>query len=223
MIAALLPVKAFARSKERLTSYLSPKEREKLARTMFDDVWTTVLDACSRGDGLDRLLVVSSEPYVLARCRAAAVPFLEEEQQVSHSASVKQATEWAIGLGASSVLSLPIDTPAVTAAEILAVVRLRDSFPVVVVPSADGAGTNALLRTPPDIIHPHFGPGSCRLHVAEAQRRKVSVLVYAMSGFAADIDTLGDLQSFAKIESPCCTRELACQLIAANRGATVCL
>ncbi|MBI2816042.1 MAG: 2-phospho-L-lactate guanylyltransferase [Acidobacteria bacterium] len=223
MIAALLPVKAFGRSKERLTSYLSPEEREQLARTMFDDVWTTLLEACSRGDGLDRLLVISSERYVLTRCDSAGVAYLEEKQQISHSASVRKGTEWAISLGATSLLSLPIDTPAATASEILAVGRLRDNFSVVVVPSADGTGTNALLRTPPNVINPHFGPGSCRLHVAEAHKRKLPVLVYAMSGFGADIDTPEDLQSFATTEIPCRTRELARQFLAVNRGATVCL
>ena len=223
MIAALLPVKAFGRSKERLTSYLSPEEREKLARTMFDDVWATLLDACNRGDGLDRVLVISSEPYVLKQCDTAGVSCLEEDQQISHSASVKRATEWAIGLGASSLLTVPIDTPAATATEILALAKLRDAFSVVVVPSADGTGTNALLRTPPDVINPHFGPGSCRLHVAEAQNRKLPVLIYAMSGFAVDIDTPEDLQSFAAIEIACRTGELARQFLSLNRGATVCL
>lgn len=222
MIAALLPVKTFQQSKERLTGYLSPEEREKLARIMFEDVWATLVETCAGRKGLDRLLVVTAEPYVLARCHKMQIPCLEEKKQISHADSVKQATEWAISLGATSLLSVPIDTPAITAGDVNALTRLADCFPVVVVPSADGTGTNALLRTPPNVIAPHFGPGSCPAHVAEAHERRLSVLVYGVSGFAADIDTPEDLQRFAQLDSTCRTRRFARRLLNAHRGATVC-
>ena len=164
MITALLPVKTFSRSKDRLAGLLTPSERAKLARAMFEDVWDTLRGLVLQKH-LERLLVVSAEPYVIARCRKLRVSCLEEKEQLSHSDSVSRPTKWAIGLGATSLLSLAIDTPAVTAAEIVSLLRLLDSFPVVVVPSADGLGTNALLRTPPDAIEPCFGPESCRLHV----------------------------------------------------------
>lgn len=220
MIAALLPVKAFTRSKERLAGFLTPAEREQLARTMFEDVWATLQQTQAMGQGLDRLLVVSAEPYVLARCHEFGVPCLQEKEQLSHSASVIQASEWAASLGAKSLLSVPIDTPAVTPAEILSLLQIRDSFPVVVVPSADGLGTNALLRTPPNSIDARFGPGSCRLHVEEAQKKGLPVLVYPTPGFAADIDTPEDLRNFARMRTACRTRALARQFLAVNRGAT---
>jgi 2-phospho-L-lactate guanylyltransferase len=222
MIAALLPVKTFSRSKDRLAGFLSPSERALLARTMFEDVWEALHEAQAAGGGLDRLLVVSSEPYVIARCRKFGIYCLEEEDQLSHSDSVNLATDWGMALGVTSVLSLPIDTPGVTSAEILELLDLRHRFPVVIVPSADGLGTNALLRTPPDAIQPHFGPGSCRLHAQESEENELSYLVFPSHGLANDIDTPDDLHNFVLMQRPCRTMTLAMQLLAVDRGAAIC-
>jgi len=222
MITALLPVKAFDRSKERLAGFLTPAERQQLAHTMFEDVWAT-LQECRSGDQcLEQLLVISAEPHVINRCRERGVPCMEEEEQLSHSASVSRGSEWAIHMGATTLISVAIDTPSVSAAEIRAMLQVRDVFPVVVAPSADGLGTNALLRTPPDAIEPRFGPGSCRLHVEQAQKKRLPVLVYHLPGFAADIDTPEDLRKFAQLETPCRTRDLARQFLALTRGAAPC-
>lgn len=222
MITALLPVKAFDRSKERLAGFLTPAERQQLALTMFEDVWAT-LEECRLGDrAVEQLLVISAEQQVISRCRECGVPCMEEEEQVSHSASVSRGTEWAIQMGATSLISVAIDTPSVTPAEIRAMLQVRDAFSVIVAPSADGLGTNALLRTPPDAIEPCFGPGSCRLHVQQAQKRDLPVLVYPSLGFAADIDTPEDLRVFSQLETPCRTRDLVRQFLAVSRGASAC-
>src|SRR5262245_14184082 len=73
MLAVLLPVKKFSESKKRLMGCLSPEERQLLARTMFDDVWRTLLQTIVPRGPIQRLLVVTGEPYVIARCRAEGV------------------------------------------------------------------------------------------------------------------------------------------------------
>jgi 2-phospho-L-lactate guanylyltransferase len=197
--AALLPVKGFHLSKHRLAGLLSPQERAALARAMFDDAWEVLRDAAELKQGLDQLLVVSAEPYVLDRCRQDGVAFLEEAGPSTHSGSVHRATGWAISLGVTSLLSVPIDTPAMTATEILMLVGLARRHSVVVVPSADGTGTNALLRTPPNAIEPHFGPGSCRLHTDEAESKGLAWVVVRPPGLLADIDTPEDAAAFLSL------------------------
>ena len=210
MAAVLLPVKEFDRAKRRLAGFLSPPERALLARAMFDDAWEVLREAVGRqqallrqgfrGQALERLLVVSAEPYVIARCRAEGVACLEEKASSTHSDSVRRATHWAMGLGVTSLLSVPIDTPAMTAEELLTLLELARRYSVVIVPSADGSGTNALLRTPPDAIAPRFGPGSCRLHIEEAERNGLDWLVHRSPGLLADIDTLEDVEAFLSME-----------------------
>lgn len=196
MVTVLLPVKEFHRSKLRLAGFLSPLERALLARAMFDDVWDILREAVGKKQGLGQLLVVSAEPYVIARCREEGVPFLEEAEPSSHSESVRRATQWVMSRGATSLLSVPIDTPAMTVEEIRALAALARRYSVVIVPSADGSGTNALLRTPPDAIEPRFGPDSCRLHIEEAEANGLDWLVYRSPGLLADMDTPEDIEAF---------------------------
>jgi 2-phospho-L-lactate/phosphoenolpyruvate guanylyltransferase len=198
VFAVLLPVKEFRRSKQRMASWLSPRERETLARVMFEDVWAMLRSSSVR----ERLFVISSEPYVIECCRRGAVPCRVETDQRSHSDSVAEATGWVMSQGVTSLLSIPIDTPGVTAEEIAALAELTPRYAVVVVPSADGSGTNALLRTPPDAIRPQFGPGSCALHVAQAKLKGVSHLVYPVASFAADIDTPEEALHFLSLNRP---------------------
>jgi len=204
VFAVLLPVKEFQHSKQRLHPWLTAAERELLARTMFDDVWAMLRSSSVR----DCVFVISSEPYVIERCRQAAVPCRTETGQRSHSDAVREATSWAMRCGVSSLLSIPIDTPAVTAHEISAIAELRRRYAVVVVPSADGTGTNALLRIPPDAIAPQFGPGSCDLHVHEATSQGLSYAVYPVEALAADIDTLEDVERFLSLHRDCRTATL---------------
>ena len=185
-----------------------------LARAMFEDVWDTLRTARARF----RLLVVTSEPEVIKRCRAEDVDCLIEGEQRSHSDSVRAATEWAMQHGVTSLLSIPIDTPAITAPEIFQLARLASQHSVVVVPSADGTGTNALLRTPPNAIAPRFGPGSCRLHVEQALAAGLPHLVYPIPSFAADIDTPADAGHFLALGRPCRTATLLRQWFGAALG-----
>jgi 2-phospho-L-lactate guanylyltransferase len=101
--------------------------------------------------------------------------------------------------GATSLLSIPIDTPAVTAEDISLLANLAHRYAVVVVPSADGTGTNALLRTPPQAISPQFGPGSCQLHVQQAKSLDLAHCVHPVESLAADIDAPGDVERFLSL------------------------
>ncbi len=222
MTTVLLPVKRFLHSKERLAPLLDSSQRAELARAMFEDVWATLFEAQKMPESFDQLVVVSAELFVLARCRKMNIPCLEEEEQISHSESVKRASGWAASLGATSLLSLAIDTPGATAEEIVYVSNLRKAFPVVVVPSADNSGTNALLRTPPEAIDPCFGPGSCNLHVEEAKKKGLPVLIFRSPGLATDIDTPEDLREFASKGPACRTRDLARQWLTVQGGVAAC-
>jgi 2-phospho-L-lactate guanylyltransferase len=209
MIAVLLPVKIFSQSKQRLAGFLSARERELLARTMFDDVWETLRARL----GFDELLVASAEPYVLARCREEQVRCLVEAEQKGHSQAVREATAWAMTLGAETLLSIPIDAPGVTAEEIAALIGAGRRCDVVIVPSRDGSGTNALLRTPPDAIDPLFGRQSFALHAQEARARKRSCRIECVPGLAADIDTPEDMEHFVALGRHCRTAGMVRELL----------
>ncbi len=61
------------------------------------------------------------------------------------------------------------------------------------VPSSDGTGTNALVRTPPDCIESRFGPGSFRAHLDQALSKGFHAEVLRIPGLMFDIDTPEDV------------------------------
>ena len=68
-----------------------------------------------------------------------------------------------------------------------------DGTAVVIVPDRHDTGTNALLLTPPSVIEPSFGPGSCQRHEAAAQAAGVSHRVERVPSLIFDVDTSEDL------------------------------
>jgi 2-phospho-L-lactate guanylyltransferase len=66
-------------------------------------------------------------------------------------------------------------------------------YGLAIVPSADGTGTNALVRTPPDIIQSRFGPDSFRAHVGQAEAKGIPVQILPLRGLMFDIDTPEDV------------------------------
>ena len=188
MIFALLPVKSPHNAKKRLTGFLSAKQREKLARILY----TQTLGALRQAEGIDRVVVVTSDSDVAEHARSSGALVFEENEQVSHSVSADAACLRAIKLGATTVLLVPIDVPLVTPADFSRLAAAARPG-LIVVPSADGTGTNAMVRTPPDVIESRFGPGSCRAHLDQARLKNVPADVLRLPGLMFDIDTPEDV------------------------------
>ena len=188
MIYALLPVKSPKNAKQRLDGFLPAAHRETLAHLMYEH---TIAALC-RASGIDRVVVVTSDSEIAGHARGAGALVFEERQQSSHSHSADAACLRALELGATTVLLVPIDVPLVTAEDFSRLAAAARPG-VVVVPSADGTGTNALVRTPPDVIESCFGPGSFRAHLEQAARKGVAAEVLRLPGLMFDIDTPGDV------------------------------
>jgi len=188
MIFALLPVKSPHNAKKRLTGFLSADQREKLARILYRQT----LGALRQAEGIDRVIVVTNDSGVAEHARSSGTLVFEENEQVSHSVSADAACLRAIKLGATTVLLVPIDVPLVTPADFSRLAAAARPG-VVLVPSADGTGTNAMARTPPDVIESRFGPGSCRAHLDQARLKNVPADILRLPGLMFDIDTPKDV------------------------------
>jgi 2-phospho-L-lactate guanylyltransferase len=190
---AVLPVKRFGAAKQRLDNDLSDGTRRALAEAMVTDV----LIALRRAKGVDEVLVVSGETMAVALAAgydAAAV--VDDPDDAGHSAAAKRGVQAAMERGATRVLLVPGDCPALDPAEVDELLEDAEGVEppdVVVVPDRHGDGTNALLLTPPDAIVPAFGPGSRERHerlAAEAGATCASITVTTLS---LDVDTADDL------------------------------
>src|ERR1700686_3209786 len=191
MIFAMLPVKSLHNAKKRLTGFLSADQREKLARILYRQT----LGALCQAEGIDRVVVVTNDSGVAEHARSSGTLVFEEDEQVSHSLSADAACLRAIKLGATTVLLVPIDVPLVSPADFSQLAAAARPG-LVVVPSADGTGTNALARTPPDVIESRFGPGSCRAHLDQARLKNIHAEILRLRGLMFDIDTPADVAEF---------------------------
>jgi 2-phospho-L-lactate guanylyltransferase len=185
---AVLPVKRFARAKQRLRAAVDGIARERLASAMVADV----LEVVTSLDELVRVVVVTAEPSVAELATEAGAHVVHDPDEAGQSAAAALGIVAAVReLDAQRVLLVPGDTPGVDAAELVGL--LAHSEPVVVVPDRHGTGTNALLIAPPTAIAPAFGPGSRARHEAAAEAAGVAWAVADLPSLGHDVDTPEDL------------------------------
>lgn len=191
MKALLIPLKDPANAKTRLAGLLLADERRRLAWAMFEDVSRAVC-ATTRPD---RVVLVSSFEPAIEHARSAGWDVLIEDSQESESASIDWASRVLAERGFDTVMRLPADIPLVEARDIDELISLElRVHAAVLVPSREGTGTNAILRTPPALFPSRFGPNSLMLHKQEAVRAGVECLIVANTRIALDIDEPADLK-----------------------------
>jgi 2-phospho-L-lactate/phosphoenolpyruvate guanylyltransferase len=191
MRALLLPIKDLKNAKQRLAGLLSPEERYGLARAMLADTLRAV-----RGVRLlEKIFVVTNDELAIRAAEENGWEILREKQQTSESASVDWASRICEEKGVTRLLRLPIDLPFAKASDVDELLAVDCAAPaVVMVPSRDGTGTNAILRMPPALFPSHFGAGSFAKHLAEAQRAGARVVVRQNARLEMDVDDEADLR-----------------------------
>ena len=200
MIFAVLAVKDPRFANQRLTERLSPQQREGLARVMFAETLSKLLEA----KRVDRVVVASSDGRILSTASKAGATSLREDDQRGHSHSADRAASWCAEQGARRVLLAPIDVPLATPHDFDDLVEASTAIEnpnLVIVPSRDGTGTNSLLQSPPGVIGCCFGLGSYRLHCDAAEAAGAQVATRRPPGLTFDIDTPEDVDDFLSVAS----------------------
>ncbi|WP_084352411.1 2-phospho-L-lactate guanylyltransferase [Millisia brevis] len=191
---AVLAVKDLARAKSRLAGDLDADDRERLVLAMFTDTITAV--RATRRIG--RIVVVTPDPRVTAvAVRAGALVIAEPADadedttaEASLNAAYRRAAE-SSGTGASVVIALQADLPAVRPAELDAAIGAAPCGRSVVVDHT-GIGTTALIARGRGVaLDPMFGPNSARRHLASGASALGGA---AWPGLRTDVDTLDDLR-----------------------------
>ncbi len=202
-VIILVPVKEHSNAKSRMCSILREVERADLARVMFEDVARALAGVAAP------VVAVTSSRETGQRALKLGWRVLWETLQISESHSVDSASLRLREEGASAVLRLPADVPLVTASDLEEVLQEHLAGPYsVLVPSADGTGTNAVLRSPPDLYPSRFGYNSLVLHTQEASRAHAQVRLIENANIALDIDDARDLRRFLERPSSTLTYEL---------------
>jgi 2-phospho-L-lactate/phosphoenolpyruvate guanylyltransferase len=190
--AAILPVKRFARAKQRLGASVEDPLRRELAEAMVADV----LHALAHTASIERTIIVTGERSVVAAARERGALVIEDDDERGQPAAATLGVRHALAEGIERVLCVPGDCPTLDPDELDALLHLDASGirrEVVIVPDRHGAGTNGLLLAPPDAIAPSFGPDSCERHRALADAAGVACRVERVPSLLLDIDTGEDL------------------------------
>jgi 2-phospho-L-lactate guanylyltransferase len=178
-----------------LAGVLTPEERFGLAQAMLADTFEAV-----RGvRRAERVFVVTNYEPAMETAVKYGWEVLREDRQVSESASVDFASRFCAERGVTALLRLPLDLPLLQPRDIDDLLATESALPaVVLVPSRDGTGTNAILRTPPALFPSHFGPDSFAKHREEAERRQARIIIRRNDRLEMDVDDESDLRALLR-------------------------
>jgi len=192
MRALLLPVKDLRDAKKRLADVFAPEERFGLAQAMLADTIRAVQGVrCA-----EKIFVVTNYQPVLDVAKKNGWAILREDRQISESHAVDFASRVCEERGVTGLLRVPLDVPLLQSSNIDELLTTECGAPgLVIVPSRDGTGTNAILRTPPTLFPSHFGEGSFAKHVSEAQRASAKVTIRRNPRLEMDVDDESDLRA----------------------------
>lgn len=207
----VIPVKPLRGALRRLTSALEAPARRELQVAMLTDVLT----ACAGVDTLAGVMVVTSDPDAAAMAVAIAgarvVP--DHEPPRGMNAAVARGLAAVAAEGADAALVLTADLPLARAEDITTILGAAAPAPsVLLVPSGDGTGTNAMLLAPPAALAPRLGPDSLTRHTVQATRRGVPCTHLELPRIALDIDTPADLVTLAATGGVCVTLDVVARM-----------
>ena len=193
--ALLLPIKDLRNAKQRLAGVLAPDERFALAQAMLADTVRAV-----RGiQRADKIFVITNYGPAMEAAAQYGWEILREEDQISESVSVDFASRLCAARGVTALLRLPLDLPLAQPVDIDELLATECAAPAaVMVPSRDGSGTNAILRTPPALFPSHFGPNSFAKHRQEAELLGAKIIIRRNDRLEMDVDDESDLRALLR-------------------------
>lgn len=221
-VAAIVPQKPLDFAKSRLGAVLDPGERSALSLTLLHRV-CTALRAVPAVEAItimtpDPLVRFHASQWGVASCPdhgpdlntalAAAIASLSTVAARSRDhgpaprrrpargragragRSPSPAPAEAHGRG---ILVIAADLPWVSPSDIIALVLAAGPETLVLAPSRDGTGTNALLVPPGVRMRPAYGEGSRAAHRREARRLGLRLAEVVRPGLGFDVDRPEDL------------------------------
>jgi 2-phospho-L-lactate/phosphoenolpyruvate guanylyltransferase len=201
----LVPVKNLSSAKQRLAAVLDQPSRTALAQAMLHDVLTTL----NGWGGHPPVAIVTSDPYAITLAEKLKFEVIPDPDNLGETRAIEMATRICVERGADSTLVIPADIPLIQAWEFDEILKHAPAEGSVLVPAADGRGTNAAFRRPANLFPLRFGNDSFKPHHAAAQATGKPCLVLNLPGIAVDIDNPSDLQVLAAMPGETRAQKLA--------------
>ena len=201
----LVPVKNLSAAKQRLASVLDQRSRTELAQAMLHDVLSTLHEWRRR----PAVALVTSDPFALDLARRYDFEVIPDSENSGETDAIAMATRICVERKVESTLVIPGDIPLIQAEELDEVMSHAPSEGSVLVPAADGRGTNAAFRRPANLFPLRFGNDSFKPHHAAAQATGKPCVVLHLPGIAVDVDNPSDLQQLLSLPGETRAQRLA--------------
>jgi 2-phospho-L-lactate guanylyltransferase len=189
----LVPVKILSNAKQRLAPLLDQSTRTQLAQAMLADVLEAVAIY-----GREAAAVVTSDGFAAQLARQQGLEIIADDSNRSETDAIEMATGVCEARGIATTLVIPGDIPLIEAADLAAIFSHAPQRGSVLVPAADGRGTNAALRTPAGLFPLRFGNDSFAPHANSAKATGDPCVILQLRRVALDIDSPDDLRQLAR-------------------------
>jgi 2-phospho-L-lactate/phosphoenolpyruvate guanylyltransferase len=189
----LVPIKNLENAKQRLAFVLDQGTRTELAQAMLHDV----LDALAACSSNSEVSLVTSDPFALDLAQAFSFQVIPDAANRSETDAIEMATQLCESRGVVNTLVIPADIPLIQPSEVTAILQAAPEKGSVLVPAADGRGTNAIFRRPAALFPLRFGNDSFKPHLAAARATGKPCVVLSLPGIALDLDEPSDLAALA--------------------------
>jgi 2-phospho-L-lactate/phosphoenolpyruvate guanylyltransferase len=192
----LVPVKDLKSAKQRLSAVLDQPARTQLAQAMLEDVLETLASWSNRPE----VALVTRDPFALMQASRFDFQVIADHANTGETDAIAMATHICEMRRIHSTLVIPADVPLLAVEELQQICDAAPAEGAVLVPAADGRGTNAAFRRPPGLFPLRFGDDSFQPHLAAAKATGMPCVVLNLAGIGVDVDNPADLKQL--IEAP---------------------
>jgi 2-phospho-L-lactate/phosphoenolpyruvate guanylyltransferase len=205
---AIVPVKTFSKAKTRLN--LSCEKTEDLCKIMLEEV----LQAISQSDVIEKITVVSKDESAFKIGKKFDVVEIYDEKERSVNNAVAMADKYFLDEGFDATIVFPQDIPLMQTEDIRTLYDFQlYNKCVLVVPSRRFDGTNALYRSPVNVMETHYDEDSYKIHLTTANDKSANHALVLIRRIMLDVDEPEDLQTILKYSKPSISKTLENLLI----------
>ena len=193
--SAIIPVKTFSKAKTRLN--LSQDCKEEICSLMLKEVLRTI----SNCKVVNQIVLVSKDESALKIGRQFnSVEIFDDESGVNNA--IDLADDYLSDKTFDCSIIFPQDIPTMTSSDIdtlLGFIKSMNS--VIIVPSRQFNGTNALVRYPSGLMQTRYDMGSYTHQIDAARTKTKSISIALIRRMMLDIDDESDLSFILKQNS----------------------
>lgn len=192
----IIPVKPLRLAKSRLSTVMSPEQRQEFAELMLRKTLRVVNEVPE----ISGSLVISRDSRALSLAREFGAKTVQESGNPELNVALTRATQIIASWGSNAVLILPADLPLITSTDLSNMLKLGTRHnSVVIATDKNQDGTNALFMRPPGLIEYAYGTGSFGRHIEFAERINADVSIFESENLHYDIDLPEDMKHFVEI------------------------